>query len=289
MTNIQLIIASIDKYLERSRLNSIGPVEANAMLEKQGILLDSPTRPGRPLRKLLRENKIPYAFQSGGKGSEWIIPHSSERINTISNYQSKTFSNRLKTEEVPKKQNKTIDIMRLKDQIEKARETYKPTRIRILFIAEAPPDSIDRFFYYPTVRKADFLFLGIIEALYPGLKENFLKSGRATEVKKVILEKFMHDGFYLIDLSELPLSLINSDLSDQVPELLNKINLLINTKTQIIIIKANVFNLIFNHIKLSGFQNIIEIKIPFPGQGHQREFQTIFRKALNIANQQLQD
>lgn len=68
------IISAIDKYLERTGQSSIGPVEANEMLAKAGLLRDSKDRPGKPLRDLLRKGQIPHAFQSGGKGTEWTIP-----------------------------------------------------------------------------------------------------------------------------------------------------------------------------------------------------------------------
>jgi len=55
---------------------TVGPVEANAVLEQAGILDDRAPRPGRPLRVLLREGHIPHAYQVGGKNTVWIIPHS---------------------------------------------------------------------------------------------------------------------------------------------------------------------------------------------------------------------
>ena len=76
----------IDDYLTRTGRTSIEPVEANALLAKAGILHDSKDRPGKPLRDLLRKGQLPHAFQSGGKGSSWTIPHSTKRAGTASNY-----------------------------------------------------------------------------------------------------------------------------------------------------------------------------------------------------------
>lgn len=45
-------------------------------------------------------------------------------------------------------------------QINNAREKYKPTNIKLLFIAEAPPEQTERFFYYEKVKDNDWLFLG---------------------------------------------------------------------------------------------------------------------------------
>ncbi len=74
--NIQLIIQKIDEFLEKSGKSSTNPVEANEMLARAGLLKDSDLRPGLPLRNSLRTGQIQHAYQSGGKGSSWVIPHS---------------------------------------------------------------------------------------------------------------------------------------------------------------------------------------------------------------------
>jgi len=90
------IIQHIDNYLTRTGKPTIDPVEANAILAKAGLLRDSKDRPGKPLRELLRKGQLPHAFQSGGKGSAWTIPHSSKRpsktfkINPIASKVEKT-------------------------------------------------------------------------------------------------------------------------------------------------------------------------------------------------------
>lgn len=77
--DIKAIITHLDTYLSRTGQLSIDPVEANAILARAGLLGDSKDRPGKPLRDLLRKGLLPHAFQSGGKGSSWTIPHSSKR------------------------------------------------------------------------------------------------------------------------------------------------------------------------------------------------------------------
>ncbi len=64
----------LDEYLRKTGRESIGAVEANALLDKAGILKDNPQRPGLPLRNKLRKGELPYAYQVAGKGSEWVIP-----------------------------------------------------------------------------------------------------------------------------------------------------------------------------------------------------------------------
>lgn len=274
------IIKFIDDYLTKSGRADIDPVEANALLAKAGILKDSKDRPGKPLRDLLRKGQLPHAFQAGGKGSSWTIPHSSKGKSSVSNYSSVKGQVKKMTAAKPTKTTETAtDISQLKKQLEKAREKYKPETVKYLLVAEAPPDSLERFFYYDNVRQHDYLFLGVAEALYPKLKEQFLLSGRSSEIKNSILQAFQKDGFYLLDLSELPLSFLDTDLQSQLPTLVNNINSIADDNTQIILIKANVYDIAFNFLK-QKFKNLIDQRITFPGQGGQRKFQDEFKQAL---------
>lgn len=73
MSNINLIIKTIDDFLEKKHKSTTTPVEISPVLELAGILKNSPDRPGLPLRRLLRAGKIPHAYQIGNK---WHIPNS---------------------------------------------------------------------------------------------------------------------------------------------------------------------------------------------------------------------
>jgi len=274
------IIKFIDDYLTKSGRTNIDPVEANSLLAKAGVLRDSKDRPGKPLRDLLRKGQLPHAFQVGGKGSSWTIPHSSKGNSSVSNYSSMAGqTQKVTTTRMPKTNETAINILQLKEQLDKARKKYKPEIVKYLLVAEAPPDSMERFFYYDNVRQHDYLFLGVAEALYPSLKEQFLLSGRSSEFKNNILQTLQKDGFYLLDLSELPLSLLDSDLHSQLPALVDKIKLVSDDNTQIILIKANVYDIAFQFLK-TKFKNVVDQRITFPGQGGQRKFQDEFKLAL---------
>lgn len=282
--NITAIISHLDKHLLQTGQQSIGPVEGNAILAKEGLLKDSDTRKGKPLRKLLREGKIPHAYQAGGKGSEWTIPNSKKGKATTSNYL--TVKQPLKKTSVTKVRTQaasSVDTSQLKKQLEKARLKYKPENVKYLLIAEAAPDSIDRFFYYENVKQHDYLFLGIAQALYPELKDNFLSSGRSSDIKKSILKTLQADGFYLLDLSELPLSVMTGDLTSQLPTLIKNVKKVIDTKTKIILIKATVYDTAFSYLQQEGIKNLLDVRIPFPGQGGQTLFQQKFKEALKLA------
>lgn len=73
------IIEFLDIHLQRTGKQNLTPPEANRLLERAGLLHDNPGKPGAPLRKLLRQGAIPHAHQPSGKGTRWLIPHSSSK------------------------------------------------------------------------------------------------------------------------------------------------------------------------------------------------------------------
>lgn len=88
MKNSELIISVLDNYIERNGIYTLTAVEAAEILDKAGILNDSLSRPGKPLRDILRVGEIEHAYQlSNGR---WFIPHSEK------NYEKKV----IKTEPV---------------------------------------------------------------------------------------------------------------------------------------------------------------------------------------------
>lgn len=120
----------------------------------------------------------------------------------------------------------------------------------------------------------------MIEALYPQLKKQFIASGRDSKVKSQILGKFRSNGFYLLDLSDVPRGMLRDPLASQLPSLGQKVERLVNKETKIILIKSNVYDLAFPYLKNLGFKNIVDKRIPFPGSGQQKKFQRLFREAL---------
>lgn len=88
MADINRIISMIDHYLEVKGLDRVESNEASRYLEKNGVLNYSTK--GQPLRKLLRDGKIPNAEQPGGKRTAWYIRHSgAKKTRTDYNHMSK--------------------------------------------------------------------------------------------------------------------------------------------------------------------------------------------------------
>lgn len=276
MPDIQKIIEALDKELERTGKSFLTPPEANKVLEREHILNDRDARSGLPLRKLLRQGKMPHAYQEGGKGSSWIISQSTTNHSRTSNYSSqqaikKSITNKNDTQE--------IDFNDIKTKIEEARSIYKPDNIKYLLIGEAPPESLDRFFYFSNVKTSDWLFLGVMQALYPLQKEEYLSKKRNPILKEKMLNKFQEDSFYLVDLLDYPLSFYSGNLTKTITELVEKVKILGNENTQIILIKVNVYDTAYQVLKENEFK-VINKRIDFPASGGQLEFQEKFKDAL---------
>jgi hypothetical protein len=161
-----------------------------------------------------------------------------------------------------------------------AREKYKPEQVRCLLIAEALPDSLDRFFYYPDVRRADYLFLGVIHVLYPGMKDEFLATRRSSGLKEKILRRFQEDGFFLLDILGEPLRKSYGSLQRALPELLLRVEAVANQQTPIVLIKTTTFDSVYRPLKAAGYQKVFDNPIPFPSQGWQHRFYELFSGAL---------
>lgn len=85
MNTLKLIISTLDKYIERNGIDALTAVEAAEILDEAGILNDSSSSPGKPLRNILRSGEIKHAYQlSNGR---WFIPHSGK------NYEKKVIKN----------------------------------------------------------------------------------------------------------------------------------------------------------------------------------------------------
>ncbi|HEY0057488.1 MAG TPA: hypothetical protein VGB56_00050 [Flavisolibacter sp.] len=170
------------------------------------------------------------------------------------------------------------DIQFLEARYRKARNKYKPRQVKTLFIAEGPPNSLDRHFYFEDVKQHDSLFLEIMGILYPEQKQRYLSSRRDTILKTELLESFQEDGYWLMHLSEIPCNL-NAPLPTLVPSLLLRLQKEIDKETPIILIKSSLYDLCYKLLVLQGYK-VSNERIPFPGSGQQGVFREKVRKAL---------
>ena len=144
---------------------------------------------------------------------------------------------------------------------------YKPDEVDLLLVAEAPPSSPDRYFYFTDVSEHDSLFRYVSREL--------LEREPSREGKHELLEKLRTRGVFLIDLKETPTD--GTPLATYVPALIERCREL--APRRIVLIKATVFDAAYLHLKAAGLP-VSDVRVPFPGSGRQREFVDAFRQAL---------
>ena len=171
------------------------------------------------------------------------------------------------------------DIDFLRSRYAAARNKYKPSTVKTLLIGEAPPCDLDRYFYFEEVPKQDSLFLEIAGVLYPEMKAAYLKSKRDPAFKAELLEQLQSDGYWLIDLSEVPHEVTGEKAEDSLPGLLERVKKVAGKGTNIILIKSNVYDCAYAALKDLGYK-VSNERIPFPGSGQQGVFRDRFRRAL---------
>lgn len=174
------------------------------------------------------------------------------------------------------------DAIAIRKLIDGARTKYKPEIIKLLFVAEAPPETTERFFYYEKVKDNDWLYIAVVKALC--MCEDYdVKKIRANKMK--ILQLLQQDGIFLMDLSPVPLKWgIKAELhKEDFMQRLNNEKSIDKDDTQIILIKANVYDCLFHELKESGY-NVQNERIPFPASGQQQKFAEKMKKTLKEIN-----
>ncbi len=175
----------------------------------------------------------------------------------------------------------------MKNKIEEARKRYLPKKITCMLIAEAPPNAPGRFFYYELVDSKDFLFLGVMGALYPYEKSEYINWNRQPQRKEKLLRRFQADGYYLMDIFNIPIEEYYEkhldNIDDTVNELIENLNSLIDADTPIILIKKFTYDMLDIRLRREGFNVINKGVIPFPSSGQQTNFKKGFKQALEMA------
>ncbi len=156
---------------------------------------------------------------------------------------------------------------------------YKPEKVKVLFIAEAPPCAEERYFYFGDVFEKDSLWVELTKALY---RNEFGKTSTSAERKRKgsWLQRFCEDGYYLIDAVETPVQPGEGTrlIRDNMNRLTNVIKII--NPNHIILIKATVYDILYNHLRRANLP-VVNKRIPFPAAGRQGEFHEAMRRALD--------
>ncbi len=126
---------------------------------------------------------------------------------------------------------------------EQAAERYRPEHVRLLLVAEAPPSSLDRYFYFEDLRAQDTLFRYVVRTVLDEAPSRTRKAERLTHLRD--------RGVFLTDLKTDP-------KTGDEPE-------------YVITIKANVCDLCQEPLRQAGL-TVADERIPFPGSGQQHRF-----------------
>ena len=161
--------------------------------------------------------------------------------------------------------------------VEALRKHYLPSKIKVLFVAEAKPDAADRFFYYDKVTTRDYLYLHMMYALY-GKTHDDMQYLRAHKAE--FLSRFKQDGYYLVDaVDEISASMsspkrtkaIKANAANKIAEIRELLSTHGDQNTKVVLIKATVFDGLYDVMK-DDFNIVNKSKIYFPSNGREREF-----------------
>lgn len=147
---------------------------------------------------------------------------------------------------------------------------YRPDSVRLLLIAQMPPDDLDRYFYFPTVPTADYLFQAVVPHL---LGEEPTRHDKSRQ-----LAALRDQGIFVIDVKPdpcdpAPLEAFVGDLVERAMAL---------APAHAILIKVDVYDAAFEVLRDAGV-SAIDARLPFPSTGRQRQFSDGFGKALTVA------
>ena len=167
------------------------------------------------------------------------------------------------------------------DSYESAADYFAPEKTNLLFLAEAPPSSVERYFYYPNVKTNDWLWIALMRAIYG---EQFKEAKSERGRKMCWLKRFQCDGYRLIDAVKEPfnrgekpnvrIKRIKSRLDDIVREIQE-----INPNQIVLIRKTTVYKALYQNLKNRDLP-VVNAKLPFPNNGHQQKFQSKFAELV---------
>jgi hypothetical protein len=183
------------------------------------------------------------------------------------------------------------------ESFKRAMERYRPDPLQLLFIAEAPPAyKVNRLFYFHNIQTSDALFLEMMKVTYGAAigfieGQGFSRPLSAKDVrgrKSELLDRFMADGYFLIDTSERPMpggatsSAKLALLRLSLPRLKIRVKELLGGRgIPIVLIGGVTHEACFGPLREEGYHVINEEMINHPARGGQLLFRKKLRDTLN--------
>lgn len=177
------------------------------------------------------------------------------------------------------------------NEYDRNRQKYLPPKVRILFIAEAPPEDRSRFFYFENVKSHDALFINLVRILYPEYQSEHGSTVNDIRANKpMILETLKADGYFLIDALSEPISLKLSSkererlITSRKRTILEAIKKL-KPEVGVILIKSTVNNGLRAYLVEQGVNVLNGNSVPFPSYGHLKVFKQRIHEALALSDE----
>lgn len=172
---------------------------------------------------------------------------------------------------------------------EEIRQSYRPSPVKYLLIAESPPPSAEaqgsrHFYRTDRVRPDDRLFLNTVKALYP---ETADRADRELETEKSQwLRRFQHDGWYMIEALETSMQHSvtkkerQANIQLALPRLIERVREIAGSDTKIILIKSNVFEVAAEPLRAAGFMVLNQALLDYPGYYNQQAYRQKLTKLV---------
>lgn len=172
-------------------------------------------------------------------------------------------------------------MMTSMESYEDIRAKYRPSHIKVLLIAESPPPGPDiqssrQFYYTDRIRVDDRLFTNTIWALYPDTVK--LTEAELEAEKDTWLQRLKRDGVYMIEALEtsqrhaVTKNRRQERIREALPRLVERVRLLAEKDTKLVLIKSNVFEVAAEPLRAAGFRVLNNELVDYPGQFNQRAY-----------------
>ena len=152
---------------------------------------------------------------------------------------------------------------------QEAAARWRPERVDLLLVVEAPPSALDRYFYFEGVRSHDSLFRHVVEGVL---------GEQPTRDKAPYLDALREHGVFLIDLCPDPFDDGRMAIPTAVPGLARRVRAI--DPGSVALIGARVYDAAFPALRAAGLP-VLDVRLPYPGSGQQRRFLEGFRAAVS--------
>jgi hypothetical protein len=146
-----------------------------------------------------------------------------------------------------------------------AARRWRPDRIDLLLVVEAPPSALDRYFYFEDVPTHDSLFRHVVEAVL---------GEKPSRDKAPYLDALRERGVFLADLSVDPFSDRRDAIPRCVPDLVLRVREM--RAQRVVLIGTAVYDAAYAVLRDAGLP-VVDVRLPYPGSGQQRRFLDAFR------------